>query len=131
MGLAAAAAGVALPRLVFAQEAPVTPAPTPVPAPAAPKLTVTSVIGTNHGHDLMLTPEEVVRLLRFTKNAPPAILDIKGRSNHPHAVELTHEDLLAVLVDGTVKKESTRVGNHTHAVEVKLEIVKPEALGGA
>jgi hypothetical protein len=117
--MATAAAGVAMPKFAFAQEVP--------GAHTEPKLLVSSVIGTNHGHALVMSPEEALRLLRFTKNAPPALIDIKGASSHPHIVELTHEDLQLLFVDGVVKKESTRVGNHTHSVEVRLEIVKADA----
>lgn len=112
------AAGLALfmPKFSFAQETVVE------------EILLQNDIGTNHGHELILTVVDVLKLLRQTREAAPVALDIKGKSGHPHALELTHEDLLTLFVDGQIAKDSTKVAGHIHQVTVRLvvEAKQPE-----
>jgi hypothetical protein len=107
-------AGLALflPKVSFAQEA------------AQEEVQLTSVIGTNHGHELVMSPVEALKLLRQTRANGPVTLDIKGQSGHPHALVLTHDDLLALFDIGQVAKESTKVAGHTHVVTIRLTVVE-------
>jgi hypothetical protein len=107
-------AGLALfmPKVSFAQEASVE------------EVQLTSVIGTNHGHALVLSAVDALKLLRQTRANGPVTLDIKGQSGHPHALVLTHDDILALFDLGQIAKESTKVANHTHLVTIHLDVVQ-------
>lgn len=70
-----------------------------------------SSIGSNHGHTLTVSKEDVTAGTEKT-------YDITGSSDHPHEVLVT-ADHFATLKNGTsVTIESTSVFSHTHSVTV-------------
>lgn len=88
----------------------------------AKTLALNSEIGSNHGHELTLNAAAFIELLRQTKSAQPAKLNIQGSSSHPHELELTQGELMLILLDGALTKNSNTVAGHAHKVTVKLEI---------
>ncbi|MEM7647187.1 MAG: hypothetical protein AAF203_09775 [Pseudomonadota bacterium] len=85
-------------------------------------------IGRNHGHAVELNMVQVIELLRETKDGETTLLDIQGRSGHPHTFELDHESLIELLAVGVIQGESSFDAGHTHSVEIKLDISVEEAL---
>jgi hypothetical protein len=71
----------------------------------------TSTIGTNHGHTLFVSKEDVAAGTAKT-------YDIRGTSSHPHTVTITREHFLQLQQDTTISTVSTSDAGHTHAVTV-------------
>ncbi|MEQ1878566.1 MAG: hypothetical protein ABL958_18130 [Bdellovibrionia bacterium] len=113
-----------LAQSAFAALGVTTPTPTPAPVPVPESLAIESAIANNHGHEVKLSPVEVVKALRLAHLGTPVSLDIKGGSTHPHAIALSEDLLLALLAVGQVQATSSVVGSHSHAVTIAL-LVKP------
>ena len=89
-----------------------TPSPTVTPSPApAPVADVNGSVSANHAqpHIAVITAAQIT--------AGSAIsLNIQGMATHPHNVDLTQADLVALRNRTTVAKDSTNVNNHIHTV---------------
>lgn len=120
-GMTTAGVMFLLPALAKAQEA-----SGDLAAPTE-EIAVTSEIASNHGHELVLSAVDALKLLRSTRNNGSATLDIKGRSGHPHALVLTHDDLLLLFDIGLLQVNSTMVAGHAHAVVIHLDVVPGQA----
>lgn len=68
-------------------------------------------IGTNHGHTLVVTKEEVVAAAAKT-------YDITGSSAHTHSITITAGQFATLASTGTLTVMSTAGGAHTHTVTV-------------
>jgi hypothetical protein len=87
------------------------------------ELVLTSAITRNHGHEFAtLTLTEIVLLLQqiHAQNETPVVINIKGKSSHPHAVELNTENLVQLLASGKVEIESSVDSGHAHTLSLKL-----------
>lgn len=71
-----------------------------------------STISRNHGHELVLSYEEVIK-------GEPKVYQIQGRSGHPHTIELTPEIFEVLRKQSVVQVESTLDAGHTHIVEIR------------
>lgn len=91
-------------------------------AECSEELPVDSEITNNHGHDVDLDIKRVMQLLRETKENGPVNFDIQGSSGHPHAIRLSHDTLLKLLVDGEIEETSSNVAGHTHGVLITLTV---------
>ena len=86
--------------------APTLPPPTPTPTPVADE---TGVFLANHGHEALIAGAALV--------AGNAVrLDIRGTANHPHTLELSAEEIVAIAAGLRVGKESSEEKGHTHYV---------------
>lgn len=83
--------------------APAPPAPTPPPADRA------GVISANHGHVATITAAQIT-----AGNA--LSLDIRGGSDHPHTVELSAGEVMAIGRNERVSKVSSTDFSHNHTV---------------
>ncbi len=84
---------------------------------------ITTEIGSNHGHDLVLEVADVIALLKETKEMGPIEVDIQGESGHPHGIVLDESILIQILSQESVQLESTNVAGHTHSVNITLSLV--------
>lgn len=84
---------------------------------------ISTEIGNNHGHDLVLEVGDVIALLKETKEMGPVELDIQGESGHPHGVILDEATVLQVLLQEPVQLVSTNVAGHTHPVDISLRLL--------
>jgi hypothetical protein len=84
---------------------------------------VTTEIGSNHGHDLVLEVADVIALLKETKVMGPVELDIQGQSGHPHGIVMDEQTLIQILSQESVQIESTNVAGHTHSVNITLSLI--------
>jgi hypothetical protein len=73
--------------------------------------TVTSVIGTNHGHAITVPVADVMA-------GADATYDITGSSPHMHSVTVTGADFAILQACGSVMITSTSGGAHTHNVTI-------------
>ncbi len=90
-------------------DAPTTPTPD---APPAACTSTTSSIGTNHGHQLMVSAADLAAGVDKT-------YDIRGTSAHPHTVVVTAA-MFAMLERGQmVTATSTVDAGHDHAVTIR------------
>jgi hypothetical protein len=70
---------------------------------------IVGLIGTNHGHTVRITEEQL--------NAGAAVtLTLPIGDGHTHTVALTQADLTALNADQAVQKTSTLDATHTHTV---------------
>ncbi len=69
------------------------------------------VIGTNHGHMLVVDKADVVAGMNKT-------YDITGSSMHSHSVTLTAADFMTLAQNQQIMVTSTTGGAHTHSVTV-------------
>lgn len=86
---------------------PSTPAPTPTPS-AGNADKVGSISG-NHGHSAVITGAQITAAGDLT-------LDIRGTSTHPHTVQLTSAEIVAIGGGQTRSKESSSDSGHSHTV---------------
>ncbi len=87
-----------------------TPAPTPTPTPTPPAAqNATGVVGSNHGHTAVVTAAQL------TAGAGVSI-DISGSANHPHAVDLTADEIGQIAAGTRVQKTSSNNSAHAHSV---------------
>ena len=82
-------------------------APAPAPTPAATDRT--AAVSANHGHVATITAAQIT-----AGNA--LALDIRGNSDHPHAVELSAAEVMAIARNERVSKTSSTDGFHNHTV---------------
>lgn len=68
-------------------------------------------IGTNHGHTLVVTKEEVTAAAAKT-------YDITGSSTHTHSITITANQFATLASTGMLTVMSTAGGAHTHTVTV-------------
>lgn len=108
-GLGLGAAALMLPKVAIADENGTEPS-------------VLHEISRNHGHALTLGLTDLLVIFRRLKEEEKISIDIKGRSSHPHLVELTFDNALNILLGETVELVSSKVGGHTHTVSVSLQI---------
>lgn len=107
LALGAAALTMLTGRKAFSQEAEVPACPPPLEPPK-----IMSTISRNHGHELVLSYEEVIK-------GEPKVYQIQGRSGHPHTIELTPEIFEVLRKQSVVQVESTLDAGHTHIVEIR------------
>lgn len=77
-------------------------------------------IGNNHGHELVLSPKDALLALRSAKNSGPVFFDIEGTAGHTHSIGLSHEDLLALWVDGSFFNKTSIGAGHNHPFSIRL-----------
>jgi hypothetical protein len=73
--------------------------------------TLTSSIGSNHGHVLTLPPADVTAGVEKTYN-------IQGSSNHPHTVKVTAQNFAMLKQTGTITLTSEPDNIHPHSVTI-------------
>jgi hypothetical protein len=83
-----------------------TPQPSPTPTPIADK---TGSISGNHGHTARITGAQLT--------AGGALsLDITGIASHPHTIELSAAEVMAIAAGQRVSKTSSTDAAHSHVV---------------
>ncbi len=80
-------------------------------AGGAPPMGCAETIGTNHGHTLEVTQDDVTAGVDKT-------YDIQGSSMHAHMVTITAADFANLAGGGTVMVTSTTGAAHTHQITV-------------
>ncbi len=80
-------------------------------AGGAPPAGCEETIATNHGHVLVVTPDDVAAGVDKT-------YDIMGSSMHAHQVTLTAADFTTLAGGGTVTTTSTTSSAHSHGITV-------------
>ncbi|MEK7358573.1 MAG: hypothetical protein AAB250_19160 [Bdellovibrionota bacterium] len=121
MGMGTGAALLLVPAVGCAQGTP-APAPSPQdPQGSSADIVLNSAIGNNHGHEVPLNANQALKLLRQTKTSGFVQIEIQGTSGHGHGLELTHQELTSLVIDGTLTKNSGGA-THTHAVTLTLEL---------
>jgi hypothetical protein len=78
--------------------------------PAMPACTPSSVIGSNHGHTLLISADDVTAGVE-------KLYDVTGTSSHPHEVLVTAA-MFAQLKNKETVMASATGGNHTHDVMI-------------
>jgi hypothetical protein len=78
-------------------------------APSTPPSNVTGSISGNHGHSAVIEAARISAGTAFS-------LDIRGSATHPHTVNVTQADLMALQNRQTVTKTSTTEDSHSHTV---------------
>lgn len=91
-------------------------------AECSEELPVNGAISNNHGHAVDLDIKQVLQLLRQTNDGCPVEVDIQGDSGHPHSIQLSHQNLNQLLVQGEVEEVSSNVAGHTHKVLITLSV---------
>jgi hypothetical protein len=83
------------------------------PPAALPTADLAGSISNNHGHSATITAAQLTA-------ADSIALDIRGRADHPHMVELTAAEVDRIRNNGTVSKPSTMdsstMAEHQHVV---------------
>ena len=79
------------------------------PTTTTPPASVTGNISANHGHTAAIDSARISAGTAFT-------LDIRGTATHPHTVDVTQADLMALQNRQTVNKTSTTDSGHSHTV---------------
>lgn len=106
-GLATMAA-LAVPVKLLAQEA------GELPVCPSPKVKVLmSEISNNHGHEFIISLEDLVK-------GGTMSYSIKGRSGHPHGVQINSDVIVQLLQGKTLTLASTTDAGHAHNVTMKL-----------
>ena len=77
--------------------------------PSTPSSNVTGSISANHGHSAVIDGARISAGTAFS-------LDIRGTATHPHTVDITQADLMALQNRQTVTKTSTTDDGHSHTV---------------
>jgi hypothetical protein len=80
-------------------------------------------IANNHGHELSLELNQLLILLKQSKDSGPQILSIKGKSRHDHQIQLSFDELLQILLQEIVEIQSTTDAGHAHALSIKLNLI--------
>ena len=90
-------------------DSPTAPTPTPGPGPGPGGGNETGTVSANHGHTAEISAAEL--------SAGNALsLDIRGTADHPHTVELTMNDVMAIDNGDSVSKTSSVDAAHDHTV---------------
>ncbi len=85
------------------------------------KILLNVEIDRNHGHELVLNAQDALKALQLTKNVEqPLFFDIEGTSGHSHAVELNHNDLMILWVDGALTKKTSINAGHQHTFNLRI-----------
>lgn len=85
------------------------PPPTTTTTPPAPTGNRTGTVSANHGHSAVITSAQLM--------AGNAIsLNIQGGGDHPHTVDLTAAQVMAISTNQHVSKESSSNAAHSHTV---------------
>lgn len=86
-------------------------------------LSLTNEIAHNHGHFFELSLESLVLLIREanTSGDEKATIDIQGQSGHPHTLSLSVAEIVTIMVDGVLEKDSSIDANHSHKIFINLE----------
>jgi hypothetical protein len=85
------------------------------------ELTLKVTISRNHGHDFaILKLDEIIKLARKIDAEGSSTLSIKGRSRHPHNVEIDSKNVMDLILGKVVELESTLDAGHTHTVTLSL-----------
>lgn len=103
--------GIVLPKLALAQG---------TEAVSSDSVILSVEIGSNHGHELVLNPKHALLALRTTKNSGPVFFDIEGTAGHTHSIGLSHENLLALWVDGSFMSNTSIGAGHNHPFSIRL-----------
>jgi hypothetical protein len=85
----------------------------PGPTESASCERIAGLIGRNHGHELVVAPEDVIA-------AKPRTYALKGKADHPHSVEVTAEEFRALGQGAVVRKRTERGGSNAHRHRVLL-----------
>lgn len=110
----AAAAGIAMAHLNRANAA------------EGESVSVSSDIGSNHGHELNMDVPDVINLLRDLQPQPgETTIDIQGASGHPHTITVNFDQLLDLLLKGELSLESSVDRGHSHGVSISLAVNAP------
>ena len=106
---------LALPLKALAQQQPLPPmANEPPVCPPPPKVKVVmSEISSNHAHEFTISVDDLVK--GGTQN-----YSIKGKSGHPHGIQISSETILQLLQGKTVTVVSSTDAGHAHNVVMKL-----------
>lgn len=83
-----------------------TPRPSPTPTPVADK---NGSISSNHGHVARVTGAQLTA-------GGSLSLDITGSAGHPHTVELSAAEVMAIAGNERVSKTSSTDASHSHVV---------------
>jgi len=80
-----------------------------------------STFSGHRGHDIDLSVEEIVKMLRETHEGNFADTEIRGTASHSHTVRFSHGQLLHLLLAGKETRfVSARSNGHTHDITVRL-----------
>lgn len=112
--LGAGLAALTIAPKVFAQEAPLAEEPVCPPTPAAPR--ILNGISRNHGHNVVLSYEQVIR-------GEPLTISIQGTSGHAHNLVLGEEHFEALRKVSVIEVESSKDANHSHIVRITREAI--------
>ncbi len=77
-------------------------------------------IASNHGHILELDLDGIVTALQSSRANGSITIDIQGESRHPHLLQLTQLELIQLLSDGLLEKDSSVDRGHSHTVRLEL-----------
>ena len=94
-------------------------------------LQIQVLIDRNHGHDFQINLKDYLLLIQklyienSTAEGEPAqgkktAFQIQGTSRHPHLVEMSESELISLITQGTLSKESSEDAGHTHLVQLNL-----------
>ena len=90
--------------------APPTPSPTPTPdASGCPANAACGAVSVDPAHAAVITEAQLAA-------GGALVLNIQGRQNHGHVVELTADEVVAIRNRQRVDKTSSRTLNHEHSV---------------
>ncbi len=103
--------GIVLPKLALAQATEAT---------SSGDVVINVTIANNHGHELVLSPKDALEALRATKTTDQVFFDIEGTAGHTHSIGLTHENLLALFVDGSIQSKTSIGAGHNHPFSIRL-----------
>ncbi|MEQ1722620.1 MAG: hypothetical protein ABL930_05555 [Pseudobdellovibrio sp.] len=104
---AMALSALALPISLMAQEA-----PAPVCPPVKVKVLM-SEISNNHGHEFTIALKDLV-------SGGKVNYSIKGRSGHPHGLQITNDVIVELMQGKTVTLTSSTDAGHSHIVVMQL-----------
>lgn len=91
-------------------------------ASCSSSLVFSSEIGRNHGHAVAsIKEDELILKAREVDGDQTVSIDIQGSSRHPHAIALTKENIVSLLLDGEIELTSTVDAGHSHSVTLTLE----------
>ena len=104
---------LALPLKALAQQQPPMNTEPPVCPPPPKVKVVMSEISSNHGHEFTISMDDLVK--GGTQN-----YSIKGKSGHPHGLQISADTILQLLQGKTVTVVSSTDAGHSHSVVMKL-----------
>ena len=105
-------AGVTITLSGCGSDSPSGPSPNPTPTPTPPPATSgdkVGVVSANHGHSAVVTGAQITA-------AGAVSLDIRGKADHTHTVELSANEVVQIGAGTQVAKLSTTTSSHDHTV---------------